>query len=80
MAVTMTMAENDNGNDNDNDNDNDNGNGWKWQWLRNETYKPQNSRNQALSRHRFLFAPPLCRFHPIREPGDEARVCMIQEL
>ena len=43
-----------------------------WRWLRNETYKPQNSRDQALVRRRFPFAPPLCRFRPIREPGDEA--------
>ena len=45
-----------------------------WRWLRNETYKPQNSRDQALVRLRFPFAPPLCRFRPIWEPGDEANL------
>ena len=49
-----------------------------WRWLPNETYKPQNSGDQALVRRRFLFAPPLCRFRSIREPGDDAKIHVFQ--
>ena len=35
-----------------------------WRWLPNETYKPQNSGDQALVRRRFLFAPAFSSPHP----------------
>ena len=46
----------------------------------NETYKPQNNRDQALVCHRFLFAPSICRLRPIREPGDEAMFAIMDNI